>query len=43
MNAGKHIVSSFQYGYNGGASQAGIRNGRREIGGIDPGRAAVDV
>ncbi|KAF9906505.1 Muscle-specific protein 20 [Linnemannia zychae] len=38
LNAGKHIINTFQYGYSGGANQSGVRNGRREIGGIDPGR-----
>ncbi|KAF9585079.1 Muscle-specific protein 20 [Lunasporangiospora selenospora] len=40
MNAGKHVINTFQFGYNGGARPE-PRSGRREIGGIDPGRTAV--
>ncbi|KAF9929031.1 Calponin-3 [Modicella reniformis] len=40
LNAGKNIINTFQYGYGGGATQSGVRYGRREIGGIDPGRVA---
>ncbi|KAG0242827.1 calponin homology domain-containing protein [Mortierella sp. GBAus27b] len=36
--AGKNIMA-FQYGYSGGANLSGVRYGRREIGGVDPGRA----
>ncbi|KAF9355759.1 Calponin-3 [Mortierella sp. NVP85] len=39
LNAGKHIVNTFQYGYTGGANLSGVRSGRREIGGADPERA----
>ncbi|KAG0256284.1 hypothetical protein DFQ27_005793 [Actinomortierella ambigua] len=41
LNAGKNIVNTFQYGYTGGASQAGMGTGRREIGGVDPGKVTA--
>ncbi|KAI8596095.1 calponin homology domain-containing protein [Dissophora ornata] len=36
LNAGKNVINTYQYGYNGGANQSGVRYGRREIGGVDP-------
>ncbi|KAG0207542.1 Muscle-specific protein 20 [Mortierella sp. NVP41] len=38
LNAGKTVINTYQYGYSGGANLSGQRSGRREIGGIDPGR-----
>ncbi|KAF9576900.1 Muscle-specific protein 20 [Mortierella alpina] len=38
LNAGKTVINTYQYGYSGGANQSGVRTGRREIGGVDPGR-----
>ncbi|KAF9928929.1 hypothetical protein BGZ67_006650 [Mortierella alpina] len=38
LNAGKAVINTYQYGYSGGANQSGVRTGRREIGGVDPGR-----
>ncbi|KAG0048078.1 Muscle-specific protein 20 [Gryganskiella cystojenkinii] len=39
LNAGKNVINTYQYGYSGGANQSGVRTGRREIGGVDPGRS----
>ncbi|KAF9925659.1 hypothetical protein FBU30_004610 [Linnemannia zychae] len=38
LNAGKTVINTYQYGYSGGANLSGQRSGRREIGGVDPGR-----
>ncbi|KAF8983325.1 Muscle-specific protein 20 [Entomortierella lignicola] len=43
LNAGKHVINTFQYGYAGGANQSGSRTGRRDIGGVDPARGAVEI
>ncbi|KAF9436830.1 hypothetical protein BGZ76_002826 [Entomortierella beljakovae] len=38
LNAGKSVINTYQYGFSGGANLSGVRYGRREIGGVDPGR-----